>query len=151
MVETFSEKEWKLIEVVPVAVFYYVANADGEISLEEKEAFRKDWRIDVLKRKITGKKKLDAFLQRMFIEGTLVEEFLEMNEIMKKKSQKQIRKFLVDFRELLKKLSKEDQLKVKMVIVDLAKKVAEASGGFFSKVSKEENKAISEIEVILRV
>ncbi len=146
---TYSSEEWTTIEMVPVAIFYYVAKADGTIDEKEIHSFRSKWRRRAIRGKKVDERYIDMFLREMF-NRSAGSSFEEIQDKIKGYSVNQIKTLLVKFRRLIEKLSKEDQKHIKEIVMGLAMGVASASGGFISKVSASESKAIAAIKLMLR-
>ncbi|PWK47386.1 DUF4299 family protein [Pleionea mediterranea] len=143
--DKLTEEDIEVLIYAPVVSFCMVAMADGKVDNKEVKAFQ----TELAKGIVT-----DSELM-MYIITNVISRFDSLIiDIFEAK---------VDLREILQqinhvvnqKLSKEDGNKFKVAMLEIGKNVAEASGGFLgffgSKISKEEERALSALVIALGI
>ncbi len=145
----FEEAEWAEIELLPVAVFYYVANADDQVADVEITTFRETWGPNAVAEKYSDDKYFDMFMKEMFKRAT-GNEYSKLLDVVKGYSKPDFKRLFVKVRRLLEKLSPEESNAILTQIVLLAKEVSESHRQHVRKVSKKEQQAIADIQLYLQ-
>lgn len=129
---------------LPIVIFVAVAGADGDIDKKEIEAFYKQLAAGML---------ADQVILRAAALMTVANFQERMTQALT--GQLDAHSTIMRARDLLHtKLARDEALEIKRALMQIGKKIAEASGGFLgfgSKISKQEQRALDAIRQILEL
>jgi uncharacterized tellurite resistance protein B-like protein len=140
-----SEKELAVLTYAPLLVFFTVAGADGSIDKKEMQAFQKALANGI---------KTDSELMANVL-VRLIAHFEQLLTSLTSKEVEMSEATAAVLSVLNSSLPEDEAIKFKKSMLNIGKKVAEASGGFLgifgSKISKEEQAALDALSNLLGV